>query len=186
MPTINPLEHPLQKLAKAVEAAKGDILLKMGTIAVNFTLENFQKGGFQGASFEPWTPRKKPTKKTAGKKVLTDTAQLRNSTRFAVTGDSVTIQNNVPYAQIHNEGGTIQHQAREAIMNFRRSKSGGLKLAKIQTLNQRKKVVAQNKHTIPAHNTKMPKRQFIGYSPVLNDRIAPMVIQEILNEFKNL
>lgn len=184
MPKVNPLEHPLKKLAAAVAAAKGDILQKMGTMAVNFTHENFEKEAFQGAALEPWKPRAKETKKTTGKQVLTQTARLRNSTRFDVLEDGVRLYNNVEYARIHNEGGTINHPARESIMNFARSKSGGLKLGKIQTIGQRKRIVAQAKAQIGAHTTTMPQRQFIGNSPVLNNRISPMVIKEILNEFK--
>lgn len=186
MPTVNPFEHPLRKLHRAVEQAKDDILDKMGTIAVNFTFENFEKQGFQGTVFEPWQPRKKETKKTTGKNILTNTARLRNSTRYNKGADSVTIHNNVEYAQVHNEGGTIHHPERSGIMNFGRAKRGGLKLGKIQTLGQRKRIVAQAKFTMGAHDTQMPKRQFIGYSPVLNKRVEPMVIAEILKTFKTL
>lgn len=186
MPNQNPLKLPLKRLQAAVDAARASIIPKMGTIAVNFTLENFEKQGFQGQVFEPWKERKKETKKTTGKKILTLTARLRNATRFDIIDGGVRIHNNVPYAQIHNEGGTIKHTSREHIMNFGRKKGGGLQLAKIQTIAQRKKIVAQAKTTIGAHETHIPKRQFIGYSPVLNDRIEPMIIAEILKNYKTV
>lgn len=180
----NPFEEPLKRLEEAVKEASPVILRKMGTHAVNFAHENFEKEGFQGASFEPWAPRKKETRKTKGKKILTNTAQLRNNTHFNIEGDSVVIRNNVPYAKIHNEGGTIDHPERSQVMNFKRGRGGKLKLGKIQTLSQRNKIVAQAKATVGAHSTSMVKRQFIGYSPVLNKRIEPMIIQEVLLKYK--
>lgn len=183
MPTQNPFEHPLKQLQAAVDTAKPVILQKMGTIAVNFVHENFEKQGFQGATFEPWDKRKKETKRSRGKHVLTDTAALRNATRFSIVNDGVVLQNALPYAQIHNEGGTIQKPERQGIMSFRRSR-GKLKLGKIQTPNQRKQIVAQNKHTIKAHEVKMKQRKFIGDSPVLHKRIEPMIAKEIANHIK--
>jgi hypothetical protein len=36
--------------------------VKAGNIAVNFALENFDKRGFLGHTFQPWRPRKNPNK----------------------------------------------------------------------------------------------------------------------------
>lgn len=186
MPDPNPMDDALKKVQLAVEAAKHRILPKMGTIAVNFVHENFEKEGFQGEVFEPWTERKKETKKTLGKPVLTFSAFLRNNTRFYTLGDAVVVHNNAPYAQIHNEGGTIHHGERTQIMNFARGRGGGLKLGKIQTLKQRERIVAQNKATIGAHATEMSQRQFLGYSPVLVTRILDMINMETIAELKKM
>lgn len=179
-----PFEHPLKRLQQAVESAKGDILQQMGTLAVNFAFENFEKQGFQGAVLERWKPRKKETAKTKGKLILINSAHLRNGTYYTIEADGVIIRNPMPYAAIHNDGGDILHPARTGIMSFARNATGGLKLGKIQTPKQRKLIVAQNKHTIGEHTTRMPQRKFIGNSPVLNKRIEAIIVPTILKHYK--
>lgn len=180
MPVQNPMEEVLKRMQAATEAAKPVILQKMGTIAVNFVHENFRRQGFQGAIFEQWKPRQDDKAKDAGRAILVLSGRLRAATYYTAFADHVTLFCPVPYAQLHNEGGTVNRAAREGMMSFKRGKGGGLKLAKVQTLKQRERVVAMNKHTIGAHEAHYPARPFIGPSPVLNKQIMPMIISEII------
>ena len=185
MPDQNPLEEPLRRLMDAVNAARPAILNKMGTIAVNFVHENFEKEGFQGAVFDAWAPRKEETKQTTGKPILTMSAHLRNATRYEViSNDAVALLNMMPYAGIHNSGGDIAHTGRQQILSFARSKGGGLRFGKTRTAKQRASIVAQNKATIGPFTVHMPRRQFIGDSPVLNTRITEMIVDEVNHFYK--
>lgn len=183
----NPIDGALQRLQAAVDAAKPAILPQMGAIAVQFVHENFEKEGFQGEVFEPWLPRKEETRKTKGKQILTDTAQLRNATRYdIISADAIRLSNMMPYAAIHNYGGSINMPARTQVLSFNRTRSGGLRLGRTATKRQRNSIVAQAKANIGAYTLQMPQRRFIGDSPVLNTRIAQMVVRNINNRMKRM
>jgi phage gpG-like protein len=79
--------------------------------------------------------------------------RLRRSLRKQVRGNIIFISTDVPYAEIHNEGGTIQATA-NVPQHSRKTKKG--------------------KSQVKAHtrriNIKMPRRQFMGESAFLNKR----------------
>jgi phage gpG-like protein len=65
---------------------------------------SFRKGGFADDSSK-WAGRRNPEK---GKAVLVQSGDLRRSISAKQSGPrSITISSDVPYAEIHNEGGTI-------------------------------------------------------------------------------
>jgi phage gpG-like protein len=150
-----------QKIIKDLEDVKKQ-LKKLptyaGTEALNFFKQSFKRQGFIDEAYEPWKPRKE---RTAGRKmrregrraVLVKSGRLRRSLRKKVTGTVIEILTDVPYAEIHNEGGTIQTTAN--VRNHdRRTKRG-----KTQVSAHTRRV-----------NMKIPKRQFMGESAFLNKR----------------
>jgi phage gpG-like protein len=182
MPNNNPFQVPLQKLELAIQRVKPQLIDAMGVEALKFIDDNFAKQGFQGETFEPW-PKLKKQPKGAKRKILVDTATLRRSPKQTNSTDHTTISTDVPYAQVHNEGGDINHASRGAILNYTR-KGGKLRLGKVQTESQQRKIKEIRRATIGAHITKMPKRQFMGPSPVLN-RACERAIIDILKPVLN-
>lgn len=89
--------------------------------------------------------------------------RLKRSIRtLRTTKNSVTVGTDVPYAQIHNEGGTI-HQTLN-IKPHTRKRQGRAHSVKAHT----------RKRTI-----KIPKRQFIGKSAMLEHRITRVLQVEL-------
>ena len=107
-----------------------------------------------------WIPKK--WRKKSGS-LMVQSSRLKNSIRtISTTRNSVTIGTDVPYAQIHNEGGTVNQ-----IVNIKahsRKRKGRTESVKG---HQRKR------------KFKIPQRKFIGESAILMRRIERFVEREI-------
>ena len=129
--------------------------------AERFFKQRFIRKNWLDQSPEPWEPRKRkaPGSLMIGK----GSGRLKKSIRrINVTRNSVTIGTDVPYAQIHNEGGTIN------------------KIVTVKAHSRKRKGRSEN---VKSHRRKMnitmPKRQFIGESKMLLHRIERMVEVEL-------
>lgn len=86
---------------------------KIATTAVNFFKRNFRVGGFQDTPFKKWKdPQKlkKERKTKKGNTTLIESGNLRRGIKkISAKRNSIVvgISKNIPYAQIHNEGGKI-------------------------------------------------------------------------------
>jgi phage gpG-like protein len=179
------IEHKLQQTLAALPA-------KAGAVVVHHSLESFHDQGWTDSSLEPWSPRLSKNGKNTGRAILVQSGRLRRSIRvLTATADSVTVGTDVPYAQIHNEGGTISHPARDTILNFTEHKGidyeihgkKSMRLAKVQTINQQRGIKAIRRATIKEHTTTMKKRQFIGNSKQQTEEITFMLQKEINKAF---
>jgi len=180
----NPLAKPLNQLHHALEAMKPDLLAKIGAQAKIFTNDNFRLQGFQGDVFEPWVKRNPD--KDPGRAILVGkgTAHLKNSIHIiAITADSVSIGTSIPYAQIHNEGGSIRHPYREVTMHYKKV-SGKLRLAKLTTIGDQMQASEFRRSSVSNHVTNMPRRHYLGPSPVLDKQIIALIRENISSTFK--
>ncbi|MBE7661085.1 MULTISPECIES: phage virion morphogenesis protein [Tenacibaculum] len=135
-----------------------------GVIAVNFSKDRFRQKNWVDTSQEKWTPRKR---KRAGS-ILVKSGRLKRSIRKISEGKYyVLIGTDVPYAQIHNEGGTIKATAR--VRAHSRTRKGR---------NQPIKVKAHTRQM----NAKIPKRQFLGESAVLALRLENHMYDKVTDE----
>ena len=152
---------------------------KAATVAVNFSKERFREGAWlDSGGAESWQARKREERGNRNNRgVLVDTGALKRSIRKGrATPVYAIIQAGgygINYAQIHNEGGNISGTANVRKHNrnaFARTRAG-----------RREQVKA---HTVSAHSRKyninMPRRQFIGNSLVLDNRIELMMEAEII------
>ena len=116
---------------------------------------NFERKAFFG---NRWKPRRSEGRGT----LLLVTGTLRRSIRSSVVGDGVRFTSQVPYATVHNEGGTIAQNVR-AHQRRRHGKT----------------------HDVRAHQRRinMPQRQFIGDGPDTR-RIIKSVIDDNLEQYK--
>jgi len=139
----------------------------MGNEAVNFSLDRFKNQSWLDTTAEPWAPRKKKRGKDAGKSILIQTGRLRRATRILSIGETkVTIGNDVPYARIHNYGGTIQRHARSETFLRNRLTRGASKG------RFKKGTKAGKGFSFKAGTATMPKRQFLGRSQTLILRLT--------------
>lgn len=87
----------------------------------NFSAQGFVRGG---SASPRWPPRKKETPLSKGKRILHGTGLLQNSVRFTPGRSQVrgwVDLGKVPYARVHNEGGTVRQNVRP----FTRRTRGG-------------------------------------------------------------
>lgn len=155
------LDGVRKKLKRLTSYLNRDVYEIVGTEAVNHFQDSFQKQGFTDKTFKPWKDVKRRTAgshwygfKYGSKRNYSDAAtkrpilsgetqELMNSIQYKVNRarKRVTISSNVPYGQIHNEGG-------------------------------RMKVFGKG-------SAKMPQRQFMGKSKVLENKIIKEIKSDI-------
>ncbi len=160
METNFPLKEIMEAFAKVLRNAPR----VLGNDALNFFLESFKRQGWQGATFEPWAPRKYANK-DKGRAILIKTARLRRSLRItSETNDSSTIGTDVPYARPHNEG--LSQLVNQSVKAHTRKG----RLGKIQQVKAHSRAMQMN----------MPRRQFLGESPVLTKQLIQRLTNDLL------
>ena len=115
---------------------------------------------------------------------MKSTALRRSPFKSYSDAEKAIITSSLPYSKIHNEGGMIPHPMRDTILNFAKDRAGKLHLGKVRTINQQRGISTIRRATIGAHSTQMPKRQFMGRSPVLDQQIKAMFKKEVPLLFK--
>jgi phage gpG-like protein len=161
---------------------------KIGELAVNFSKERFRTRDWLDNTSQPW-PALKRKRKSSGKSgkarknqtPLVDTGRLKHSIRkIYVDQNIVIIGTDVPYAQLHNEGGEINKTVE---IRAHERKEHKVKEHMVKERNVKEHMV--KKHRVKAHmrkmNLKVPARKFMGESEELNKKIIALID----NEFQN-
>jgi phage virion morphogenesis family len=153
-----------------------------GVIAVNFSKDRFRFKNWIDKTAEKWQARKRPDRGS----LLLRTGRLKRSIRKIASGDYyVVVGTDVPYAQLHNEGGTVSkvvqvkaHTRKVVIRQRKVSRKG-----KVSS-----KVIGSKMVNVRVHNRKMnrtmPKRQFLGESELLKRRIEMHLNRELNKELQ--
>ncbi len=153
--------------------------------------QNFERQAFFSKS---WERRKSPTRK--GGATLIDTGQLRQSIESRITGDSISFFTTLPYAEIHNEGGEIKVTSRMksyfwaryygATNSFGRKKNGersnDRRTVQLATEAEFWKFMALKK---VGSTIKIPRRQFIGYSPEVERSVVNIIENNVREYFQH-
>jgi phage gpG-like protein len=135
----------------------------------NFVKDNFEREAFLDNGLHKWGARAKKDRDRKGRekkkqrKLLVKSGNLRRSIRYRVSGNTITFFSDMPYAQVHNEGGKVQYTAKVKAHTRKTKKSG-----KVQV----------KAHTRQA-NYVMPKRQFMGYSKEFEEEIVEWIGEKI-------
>ena len=178
-----------------VEAAMRDeIPRKAAVVAKNHFMHNFDESGFVDGGLRPW---KKTRRQEAGdprKPLTSNRNHLMNSIDVVGAPGQVTVVNPVPYARIHNEGGTIHSQP---TVTPKLRKMAWAKVYSIAGVNKGEKLpkdlpeearkwraLALTKKEKLNIKIKMPRRQFIGESKELRVKINQIIINK-LKEISN-
>nr|DAN24889.1 MAG TPA: tail morphogenesis protein [Caudoviricetes sp.] len=173
---------------------RDEIPRKAAVVAKNHFMHNFDESGFVDGGLRPW---KKTRRQEAGderKPLTSQRDHLMNSIDVVGAPGQVTVVNPVPYARIHNEGGTIHSQptitpkmrkmAWAKAYSVARVSKGG-KLPKDLPEEARKwRALALTKKEKLNIKIKMPRRQFIGESKELRVKINQIIINK-LKEISN-
>lgn len=180
---ISQLGIQLQTKFEVIAAAK----------TLRFVGGNFSAQGYQGNSFTPWAARKKQRNKDIGRALLIQSGRLRRGWNSRVLRPGkVKIFNDVPYAEIHNNGGTINKPSRkENIIRNRHKEDYIYKKGKNQgQYRQRKGQFAKGTtigdgFSFKEHTIKIPRRQMLptddSDSPILRAAIERDLKAEMLN-----
>lgn len=143
---------------------------------LTFFKDSFRKQGWTDASFVAWPKRQQPDYRPGGA-VLTQTGNLRDSLQVLNRSAlRIVFGTHSPYAQVHNEGGTIRVPVTEKSRRF-------FWMMYRVTENPKWKWMALTKK--PHLTIDVKKRQFIGESQTLNRTMDTWVVDQILKRFKH-
>ncbi len=160
--------NTLDKLGETAERLPA----MLATHAKNFSQDRFRQQNWLDNTTENWKPRKatrNESKRRKSRSILIDTARLRNSIRIVYVGkDMIIIGTDVPYAKVHNFG--FKGKVKQQVSSHNR-----------KTRQGRTTRVRSHSRTI---YLKIPKRQFIGNSAVLQSQLARLATSEFMKALK--
>lgn len=159
-----------KKAGEIRQYAQNRFPVEAGNTALRFVEGNFRAQGWQGRTFKNWKPNKRRGR------ILVKTGHLRSATYYVTRPGEVIVRNTVPYAKIHNEGGTVNTSARVRAHTRKAHTRGGRAVRAHQ-------VQEHTRHV----NFTMPQRQFAptagSPSPVLAKAVARKIEQELKRMF---
>lgn len=180
----------ITRAPKMVERAMRDeIPRKAAVIAKNHFRQNFRDGGFTDGGLHAWKKTKRQKAGSPYKPLTSERNHLMNSIDAVPAPGQVTVVSPVPYARIHNEGGTVNTHPtvtdKMRGMAWARCYSiagvrKGEKLPKELPEEARKwralALTKKEKLNITAH---IPQRRFIGESRELSEKINNAIIDKL-------
>lgn len=193
------LARMITHLQKEIQREVQDRLpRKVGVIAVGHFKQNFRDSGFRDGGLTPWQKSQRELRggKSAQARYKTLTSgrnHLMSSIEFSASPSEVVISNPVPYAAIHNEGGTIKASPRitPQMRKFAwrqvyeiAGASGAKNPSELPREAQMWRGLALTKKTHLNLKIKMPKRQFIGESRELTEKVEKEILTT-LNKIKD-
>lgn len=199
-------QQDIQKMVKEFENLIARKLpVAAGKLAKQHFQDNFMQGGFVGSGLHPWPPAKRLSSGMPGadsqyRTLMSSRNHLYSSINYTPGVAKVTVFNDVVYAAIHNEGGTVHPKITPKMRKYAwakyyqlrgadKSPSEGPKRAKNGKSGrtsagapageaEKWKALALTKKT--TLSIQIPKRQFMGPSEELDTRISSYVEREIL------
>lgn len=161
---------------KIARDAMKDLPKQVGELAREHFIKSFVKQGFEDASFMAWPKRKD----LLSHKILNGSLALKNSikvTEANLQQVKVEAGAGLPYAAIHNEGGTITIPITQKMKKFfwAMYKKTGEEVWKYMALTKKENITIR-----------IPKRQYIGTSYALDKKIDQLFIHHIIEAQKNL
>ena len=131
---------------------------------------NFKRKAFFN---KPWKPTKLVNNKGS---LMMRSGNLRNSISSKIQGTDILFSSSLPYASIHNEGGTITVTAKmKKFFWAMYYKSSGAIGKGSKQKNERLSIEAQQWKALAlmkiGQKMKIEKRQFIGWHPTVNNRV---------------
>ena len=164
--------------------------VKIGRMAKDHFQENFRKGGFVNNGLQQWPKTKRQLSGTSSAAaqygpLLSGRNHLFSSMKYTPSDYRVKVANEVPYAAIHNEGGTVNPTVTPEMRRFAWAmfyKSSGKKKGKRGSMlsnpdADRWKALALTKKS--KLTVKIPKRQFLGESAELRKSINDKIEKEL-------
>ena len=194
-----------KQIESLVARAKDDIIKevrdrlprKVGVVAVNHFKQNFRDGGWLDGGLHPWKRTRRQDSHSPDAKYGPLTSRRRHlmsSIQASSSPGQVTIENPVPYAAIHNDGGDItthptvtdrmRRYAWHMVYSLAGIKGKGKLPKELPAEAEKWKGLALTRKrniTVHAH---IPQRQFMGNSAELREKVN-RIINESLERIKN-
>ncbi|PKO97062.1 MAG: hypothetical protein CVU12_01990 [Bacteroidetes bacterium HGW-Bacteroidetes-7] len=179
-----------QRLPALKQYLERDLPRIAGKMAVDFYKDSFRNQGFTDKSLEKWKPSKRTLygNKYAASQygtLLSSRNELMESITYKAGIGFVVISSDKEYAQIHNEGGPVNFNInvtpkmrRFAWAKHYQAEKGSEEAGKWKGMALSKKTSFNIKYD-------MPKRQFIGESATLSEKITEKAQQGITNILNN-
>lgn len=180
MATSKQFPNPFAQLANQYRQLRQQLPRQVSIIAAAHFKENFRRQGIlNNGTVISWKQRRAQDDRTRA--ILIQSGRLRRAIRPSATFDYAIVSNDTPYAQIHNEGGTISgsvtvgEHTRRTYHRDETSAPGARKpkFTKEET----------GSHTVSSHNrqvnTTMPARPFMVETPDLMDEFEQHLFNEI-------
>ncbi len=173
----------------------------VGRMAKDHFQENFRQGGFVNGGIHKWPDSKRQSSgyNNAASQygpLLSSRRHLFSSIKYTPGDGSVTITNDLPYAAIHNQGGTIHVNVTPKMKRYawakyyevsgkaknsdgkKRKRSKATQAADNAQADFWKRLALTKKTSMQIH---IPQRQFIGESRELCEKINSRISQELKN-----
>ena len=203
---MDKLQDDIQKMMKEVEFLIARKLpVAAGKLAKQHFQDNFLKGGFVNGGLSPWPPAKRLSSGGKGadsqyRTLMSSRNHLYSSINYTPGVAKVTVFNDVVYAPIHNEGGTVHPRITPKMRRYAWAKyyelgGGGKGSYKAGKGSKKEKSGSKSVKAVPEEAEKwkrlamtkkesltinIPKRQFMGPSAELDARLTAYVEKEIL------
>lgn len=193
------LQAEVNRTLKELIRLKDRVLpVKVGRAVRDSVRQNFRQGGFYG---QPWlSPMRIKEGFDSGPgygPMLSGTNHLMMSTDYVTEPGRVIIQNNLVYAQIHNEGGeiTVTQRMKSFFWSqyYKRGLVGGM-YGKATGTRNKQKAEALNKEAEfwramalkkVGSTIKIPQRQFLGEHPEVTRIVQQIINTELTNYIQN-
>lgn len=156
--------------------------------------ESFDLHGYNEEPFVKWKERKNPNSpKNKGRAILIKSNILGRSIRIkSITKTVITLESDVEYAQIHNDGGIINHPGGTPYLPFNKVYSARKKKGRIEKMGESQMTFLKKDGDYPEgtkftkpHKIPIPKRQFMGNNNrKLQKKIDEWFAQKIKEIFK--
>ena len=177
MNDLDDLIRDLQRAGSKFKDLHSSLPEIFGTVAVNFTRDNFKRQGFtENGSLNRWEKRVPGSPRDEGRSVLIDRENLKDSIRkWVISSEQVQVgvdSTKVPYAKIQNEGGTIKVTPKMKKFFWAQFYQTGDPFWKRMALMKKKEI-------------DIPKRQWIGMTPDLQKAIFRAItvrVKQILKD----
>jgi phage gpG-like protein len=175
------------KVVAQLQQLKPKLPQELANIARNSFVMNFRTESFFG---NKWQPRKinKYNKKGKTKPILVKSGKLRREVGDSikeVNWNEIKLRVDLPYAKYHNEGtsGRAAHKRAKTIKAKVRG-SGGFVNGKFTKGRSKTIKLRGEEYDVSASNKGLPKREFMGNHPQLNNKIRAKIQQSIRQIFK--
>lgn len=187
-------------LEKKARITLENAMVEIGNTAKVFFVDNFRKQGFDDKSVQKWKKRKLSERKgrgstksaaelgtvrsvKAGRAILVKTGDLRRSiirnpaNRAAL---SVKISTDLPYAKIHNQGGNVVQYVKPHRRFVNQGDKIGTGVYNVKSRREKQQAIKIKQDVKGfSRKLKMPKRQFMGDSYNLNEKIKKVIIKRL-------
>lgn len=203
---MDKLQQDIQRMKKEIETLIARKLpVAAGKYAKQHFQDNFRQGGFVNGGLHPWPQAKRLSSGETGadsqyKTLMSSRNHLFSSINYTPGIAKVTIFNDVVYAAVHNEGGTVHPKITPKMRRFAwakyyelKGKTNGAQKPRKGRKNgvspsaggqpndgeaeRWKRLALTKKETLTIN---IPQRQFMGQSAELDAKISEYVEKEIL------